>query len=245
MAIAAALAAAVFAAPALAEEAKKMTDAERAEIERVIKEYLKKNPKVVVDALEQWRADERRRQKEEQAKAVKVNFKALTRAEGSPVGGNPDGDVTIVEFFDYRCGYCRRVMPTMLNAVKEDGNVRIVFKEFPILSPQSRIAARAALAAEKQGKYMEFHTALMNLEANITESLVVALAKSMKLDADQLAKDMNSEEVKAEIEANYALAEKLRIRGTPAFVIGETLVPGAIDKEEMQKLIAEARAKQG
>lgn len=231
--------------PANAAEAKKMTDAERAGIEAVIKDYIKKHPEIVVQAIEQWRADEKRREKETQARAVKENFEAITRAPGSPVGGNPDGDVTLVEFFDYRCSYCRRVMPAMLDAVKEDGKVRIVFKEFPILSPQSRLGARAALAAARQNKYMEFHTALMSIEATITESVVVALAKSMKMDADKLVKDMKSPEVKAEIEANYALAQKLKIRGTPAFVIGTTLIPGAIDKDEIKKLIAEARANQG
>ncbi len=229
---------------ALADDAK-VSDAERQRIEAVIKDYLKKNPKVVVDALEQWREEQRANEKAEQAAAVMANFEALTRADGSPVGGNPDGDVTIVEFFDYRCGYCRRVMPALLESVESDGKVRVVFKEFPILSPQSRVGARAALAAGRQGKYMQFHTALMSIEADITESVVTALAKSMGLDADKLLEDMKSPEVTAEIKANYELAEKLKIRGTPAFVIGKTLVPGAISKDEIKKLIGEARAKQG
>jgi protein-disulfide isomerase len=157
------------------------------------------------------------------------------------VGGNPDGDVTLVEFFDYRCTYCRRVVSSMQALLQEDRKLRIVFKELPVLGEDSVRAARAALAAERQGRYTPFHFALMTSE-DLSPDAIRQLAAEVGLDPDRLEQDMNAPEIQAAIDANYRLAQELGIEGTPAFVIGDELIPGAVDKGRLEALIADARA---
>jgi len=158
------------------------------------------------------------------------------------VGGNPKGDITVVEFFDYNCGYCKRVAPTVSAVLNNDPNVRIVYKEFAILGPQSLVAARAALAAKRQGKYHEFHDAMMSAEQADGDS-VTATARALGLDYEKLVKDMEDPKITEQLERNYRLATALGINGTPAFVIGDRLVPGAVDETTMMEIIAAERAK--
>lgn len=169
----------------------------------------------------------------------------LINEPSSPVGGNPDGDVTIVEFFDYRCGYCKKVLPSIVALLERDKKLRYVFKELPILSPESELAARAALAAWQQDKrkYLEFHTALMQAQGNLSERRILRLAGNAGLDAEKIAKNMKHPKVEEELKRNIALAEQLGIRGTPAFVIGDRLIPGAVDLSMLEKTVAEARQK--
>jgi protein-disulfide isomerase len=174
---------------------------------------------------------------------IKSRAEELVNDPTSPVGGNPDGDVTLVEFFDYNCPYCRRVAPVMAAAEAADGKLRIVYKEFPILGENSVFAALAALAAHRQGKYLPFHKALMTAKVGATPSSVLALAEKVGLDVDRLKADMKDPKLKAIVERNLALAQALRINGTPAFVVGDEIVRGAIDLETMQGYIAQARAK--
>jgi protein-disulfide isomerase len=164
----------------------------------------------------------------------------LFRSAASPVGGNPEGDVTLVEFFDYRCGYCRRVVGSLRALVEQDQDLRVVFKEFPILGEDSVRAARAALAAERQGLYMPLHFALMAADDLSIEG-IMAVAAGVGLDTEQLAADMASPEIEAEIAATYALANELGIEGTPAFVVDDELIPGAVSQERLAALIDEAR----
>jgi protein-disulfide isomerase len=172
---------------------------------------------------------------------VRVLADQIFFAEGSPVGGNPDGDVTLVEFFDYNCGYCKRVMPAVEAVAEADPNLRIVYKEFPILSEGSMIAARAALASRAQDLYEPFHEALMGFEGRIGESEVFAIAEGVGLDVEQLREDMGSDAVTAEIAANMDLARALQINGTPAFVVGDQVIPGAVPQAQLESAIAEAR----
>jgi protein-disulfide isomerase len=159
--------------------------------------------------------------------------------------GNPNGDVTVVEFFDYRCPYCKSVAAAFVDLYEKDGKVRLVLKEFPILGPESEFAAKAALAAQKQGKYREFHLAMMSFKGKMTNDDVRQLAAKVGLDVAKLEQDMQDPAITETINRNYALAEALGIKGTPAFIIGNELVPGAITADEMQKRIAAVRDSQG
>ncbi len=159
----------------------------------------------------------------------------------SPVGGNPDGDVTLVEFFDYQCPYCKRIFPSIQALLAEDRNLRYVFKEFPILGKESVFAARAALAAQRQGKYLEFHMAVMTAKGKLTEARVMRLAKTAGLDVDRLRRDMADGTVDAMIRRNLDLADGLGIFSTPVFIIGDTQIPGAVEIDTLKTLIARAR----
>jgi protein-disulfide isomerase len=214
-------------------------------IEHIVRQYLLENPQVLVDALTAYQQRQRVAEEERQQQAVVAHRAALNEDPSTPVLGNPAGDVVIVEFFDYRCGYCRRVVRDLRDVVEKDGKVRLVMKEFPILGPASIQAARAALASVKQGKYEAYHYALMTQPGDMSDPHLMEVAKMVGLDVDQLKTDMESDEIEAMIRRNHALAEALSIGGTPAFVFGDTLVPGAIDAETMRRLIAEARAKAG
>ena len=162
----------------------------------------------------------------------------------SPVAGNPDGDVTLVEFFDYHCAYCKRMRGPVMTVLEEDPGLRVVFKEFPILGPDSVVAARAALTSRNQNpdKYVEFHTALMSTRGRLTQPRILAIARDVGFDAERLETDMDSPEVTATIRRNLALARALGITGTPSLVIGTQLVPGAVSLRTLRQLIAQARA---
>jgi protein-disulfide isomerase len=211
-------------------------------IEKVIREYLLRNPELLLEAIENL---EKRRGDEAQsaAKTVIAERRAeLLNDPGSPVVGNANGDVAIVEFFDYRCPYCKQVVPSLAQLLKEDPKLRLVHKELPILGPESVVASRAALAARKQGKYHEMHVALMRTRA-LDEASILKLASDQGLDSARLKADMQSAETDEIIERNRRLARALNISGTPAFVIGDAVVPGAIDLRTLKSLVAEARAK--
>lgn len=212
-------------------------------IEKIVRDYIHDNPEIVIEAIELWRTKQRASASERTRSAVANNRTALFDDPNAPTAGNLKGDVTIVEFFDYRCPYCKRSMPGFMRMVKEDGNIRIVFKEFPILGPISRVAARAALAANEQGKYFAFHKALMAAKVALTERVIYIIAASAGLDVTRLKKDMKAPAIDRDLARNFALANKLGIRGTPAFVVGKELVPGAIDAAGLKRLVAKSRKK--
>jgi protein-disulfide isomerase len=161
----------------------------------------------------------------------------------SPVGGNPKGDVSLVEFFDYRCGYCKQVEPALDALLETDRQLRVVYKEFPVLGPDSVTAARAALASHRQGKYGVFHRAMMATKGQINDTAVFKVAGSVGLDIERLKRDMEAPEIDRMLKANLALAEALNIRGTPGFVVGNEIVPGAISLDALKHLIELARNK--
>lgn len=245
---AAVLLAAIVAAatPASAQDkssAKQMSPADKKAIEEVVREFILNNPEVIVEAVHNLQE----RQKKESHARAQSNL-AGKRAEllndpETPVVGNPNGDVTIVEFFDYRCGYCKRVMPSLQETLKTDKNVRVVLKEFPILGPESVTAAKAALAAWRtdKKKYEALHWALMSTTGGLPESRVLKIAADVGYDAKALKKAMDDPKIEALIHKNYILAEALEINGTPAFVIGNEVVRGATDLASMRQLIAKAR----
>jgi protein-disulfide isomerase len=211
------------------------------QVEKIVRDYLLREPKVVFDALQELQRQEAAATAARQKAAIATNQKKLLDDPLSPVGGNPEGDVTLVEFFDYRCTYCRRVVSSVRELLDEDGDLRVVFKDMPVLGPDSVRAARAALASRKQDGYVPFHFALMASD-DLSPAGIRAAAKSVGLDPDRLEADMDAPEVDAVIEANYALAHELGIEGTPAFVIGDQLIPGAVEKARLEHLIDEARS---
>jgi protein-disulfide isomerase len=242
MPVVAALACALaIAAPLRVPGAAEITPAQREAIEGIIHDYLMHNPDVVIEAL---RGAEETLNREADAKATKVL--SDRRAEifddpATPVGGNPRGDVTVVEFFDYRCPYCKQVLPALQTLLNQDRKLRFLYKEMPVLGPQSVVAAQAALAAQRQGKYEAFHNAMMGTKGQITEDTVYKVAGSVGLDIARLKQDMAAPEVDRAVKANLALADALNIHGTPAFIIGDHIVPGALDLDALKNMIADAR----
>jgi protein-disulfide isomerase len=246
-AVALALALGLAAAPQAgsAQDAQPPFDATQSEaIEALVRQYILEHPEVVVEALQRYEQQQQAAEAERQAAAIVALADQLTADPRDPVIGNPDGDVTLVEFFDYRCGFCKRMTGVLTQLVDEDPNLRVVMKEFPILSRESGQAARAALAGLRQGKYEAFHFALMEGGA-LTDDEILAIAASVGLDTDELQDAMQDPAIGAALRDNLALAEKIGITGTPAFIVGNTLVPGAVSIEELRAKIAAARAKSG
>jgi protein-disulfide isomerase len=159
----------------------------------------------------------------------------------TPVGGNPHGDVTIVEFFDYRCPYCKQVQPALQTLLEQDHKLRFIYKEMPVLGPTSVLAARAALAAWRQGKYEAFHAAMIGTKGQINEDTVDKIAESVDLDVNWLKQDMAASTLLQALRANIALAHALNIHGTPGFIIGNHIVAGAINLDILKNMIAAAR----
>jgi protein-disulfide isomerase len=231
-----------YSSPATADDAV-LSDTQKSEIERIIHDYIRKNPQVILDAVREHQEAQAEAEKMAQQQRLKDMREQIENAKFSPVGGNVDGDVTVVEFFDYRCGYCKRVHDTVIDAVNDDGNVRLVYKEFPILGPESLIAARAALGVHfnNADKYAAFNDALMRSKGGLNEEKVLQIAAGIGLDRDTVKKNMDDPRIDTELRHNMALAEALGIQGTPAFVINNTLVPGAVDRDALDSLIKEAR----
>jgi protein-disulfide isomerase len=218
-----------------------VTPGQKTAIEQIIHDYILEHPELVIQAL-QSAESKAKTVAEERARATLVEKrKELLDDPTSPIAGNPSGDVTIVEFFDYRCPYCKQVEPSLEALLREDRQIRIVYKEFPILGKDSVYATRVALAARKQAKYDSFHAAMMMAKGQIDENAVLKIAASAGLDVDRVKADMKSPEIDDIIRRNFELAQALDIRGTPAFIIGGELVPGAIDIATMKQKIAAAR----
>jgi protein-disulfide isomerase len=224
--------------------AEPLSDAQKQAVESLIRDYIMDHPEVMLESLQAYEVKQRSAQEKAAQKAVADNRDALEADATNPVGGNPKGDVTIVEFFDYRCGYCKKVVPSIQELLKTDHNIRVVFKEFPILGPDSVTAARAALAAWKVApeKYVPLHVALMEMRGEFSEARVLEAAKKTGIDPEKLKAAMNDPKIQSQLEQNVALAQELQISGTPAFVIGGKVVPGAVDLATLREMVKEARA---
>ncbi|HUC60785.1 MAG TPA: DsbA family protein [Alphaproteobacteria bacterium] len=213
--------------------------------ERAVAQYIAHHPEAIQTAIQALQDKAQADSAAETKAALVAHARALDHDPNDLVLGNPKGDVTLVEFFDYRCPYCKRDLETVTQAVKADGNVRLVLKEFPILGPDSVLASRAAIASQRQGKYAAFHTALLASPVSLDADSVMAIARAQGLDVARLEADMKAPQVNAVLDTNFALAQALHIDGTPAFVIAGQIVPGAVDRASLEKLIAEARKKTG
>ena len=211
------------------------------ELDQHIRDYILKHPEVLVQSIQQWQAQQQQAQIQQAKAAIKDRHDELFNDPSAPIGGNPNGDVTVVEFMDYNCAYCRRVFPAVKQLVESDSKVRLLFKEFPILGSGSEFAARAALASRKQGRYVEFHNAMMQAKKSLEERQVLAIAERVNLDVEQLRQDMKDPEIQAIIDRNFELAQALSISGTPGFVIGDEIVRGATSLANLQGLIEQVR----
>lgn len=219
------------------------TEAQRAEIVTILREALTRDPSILRDAFAAIQAAEEREREGAQRAAIAARRAALFETPGDPVRGNPQGDVAIVEFFDLRCPYCKRLHGEMAEVLRRDRNLRVVMKDLPILGPQSVVGARALLAAQRQGKYGELYDALMRLRGEPTDAAIRTEAQRLGLDHARLLRDMEAPDIQRRIEANLALARDLRIEGTPALVIGDTLVPGAVPAAEIERMVAVERGR--
>lgn len=217
----------------------------QAAMDQAISQYLKDHPSEVMAALKQAQAEQEKQQQAEAHLALEQKQDQIFNNPADPVVGNPQGDVTVVEFFDYRCPYCKRVSDALAELVKSDPNVRLVYKDFPILGPESVVAAKIALAAHRQGKYEIVHTAFMAHKGSFEEADLLELAASVGADKAKLAADMADPAIQGQLEANDSLAGTLGITGTPGFLFGKQLVPGAVSLEDMKKLVTAARAQAG
>lgn len=222
--------------------AAEFTAEQRQAIEAIVRDYLVKNPDVMLDVLQAAQDKIKSDSRDKATLVLAARKREIFDDPDSPVAGNPKGDVSLVEFFDYRCPYCKQVYPAIEALLAEDKQLRFVYKEFPVLGPDSVIAAKAALAARRQGKYEALHRALMPMKGQINEASVFKAASSVRLDVERLKRDMADPEIDRMLKANIALAEALGIRGTPAFVVGDEIVPGAISVDALRELIQIARA---
>jgi protein-disulfide isomerase len=216
-----------FRSHSIAADTSMFNDAQKRGIEQIVKDYLLQNPQIMVEvqsALEQKMAKE---EAERTKTLVAENAKEIYRHPDAPVAGNPKGDITVVEFFDYNCGYCKRGFHNIRELIEKDKNVRVVFKELPILSKDSEDAAKIALAARAQGKYWELHQALIESKGRVTEAAALEMAGKLGLDVAKLKADKDSDAVKGELARVEALARKMNITGTPHFLVGSEAIGGA------------------
>lgn len=229
--------------PVRAEPA--LSPAQEKAVQEMVRKIIKENPELIIEAIQGLQAKQEAAEQERAMKAMKARRADLEQDANDPVAGDAKGDVTVVEFFDYQCGYCKRVVPMLQETLKEDPKVRIVFKEFPVLGEGSVIAAKAALAAWKtdKDKYFAFHAALMAAKGQFNEDKVLDIAKEAGLDAAKLKKAMEDPAIEAALRKNHILAKELGINGTPGFVIGDNLIPGALPKAALKEAIADARKK--
>ena len=208
----------------------------------LVLEIIRDNPEVVTQAVSILQERERAQQAQAAQAALATHRDALFNQPHGPMLGNPDGAITIVEFFDYNCGHCRRSSRVIHDLLAADSQVRVVLREWPILGEGSRFAARASLAAQRQGQYQAFHRALMDLPGQATEASVINTASTLGLDVERLRRDMAAAEVDAHLALSDQLARALRLTGTPVFVVGNTLVPGFISLERLQELVQQTRS---
>jgi protein-disulfide isomerase len=224
-----------------AQEDPPLTPKQQDAVKKMVHDYIMENPSVIADAIEALRQKEELAAEVSARKAISDRKNEILDDPESPVLGNAKGDVTVVEFFDYRCPYCKNMLDMVMDTVKSDGKVRLVMKELPILGPDSVTAARAALAARSQKKYEEFHRALMKLKGPINEASVMKTAAEIGLNVEKLKKDMDDDRIDTVLKNNIQLAHALNISGTPGFVIGDQITPGAMNQQALKQLIDQAR----
>jgi protein-disulfide isomerase len=217
------------------------TPAQRADIVQIMRDALRTDPSILRDAIAALQQDEAHQQDEATQNSIAGARGALTENAADPAAGAPGGDVTVVEFYDTRCPYCRRLLPTMAALLTADPKIRIVYKDIPILGADSMLEARALLAAQRQGGYGPMQEAVMRATGPASVQSLRAQAASLGLDGAKLQQDMADPAIQAQIDDNLQLARTLHVEGTPAFVIGNRLIPGAVPLAELQDAVAAAR----
>ncbi|GAA6199096.1 DsbA family protein [Aquicoccus sp. SU-CL01552] len=236
---------ALLAGPAQATDLSQLTDGERAAFRAEVRSYLMENPEVILEAVQLLE----QRQADAEAKAdldmVQANAKAIFDDGYSWVGGNPEGDITLVEFMDYRCGYCRKAVPEIETLLERDGNIRFIVKEFPILGEASLISSRFAVATKQVAgdeAYGQVHDALLEVQGDVSDVVLRRLAEGLGLDAEAILAHMDSDEVTEVLAKTHDLAQTLRITGTPTFVLQDEMLRGYLPADQLEMIVAEKRA---
>ncbi|MBX9846397.1 MAG: DsbA family protein [Xanthobacteraceae bacterium] len=226
-------------------QAQSFSGAQKSEIEKIIRDYLVSHPEVLQEAIAALEKKQAAEEAQKHQAAVKDNAELIFNSPRQVTVGNPQGDVTFVEFFDYNCGYCKRAMADMMDLMKHDPKLKVVLKEFPVLGPASVEAARVAVAVRMQDKtgkkYLEFHQKLLSGRGQVDKARAIAAAREVGLDAARIERDLNSDEVRLTLEESLKLAEKLGLNGTPSYVIGPHVVVGAVGLEQLKEKVNSAR----
>jgi len=216
------------------------TGLSKADVEQIVHDYIVNNSQLILSSVDDY---QKKLLRSGQTDAVEKNREFIFKDTDSPETGNPQGDVTVVEFMDYNCHYCKVSLPIVLSLLEKDKKLRFIFKDFPILGPSSELAAKWALAAQKQKKYFEFHSALMKNKKPLSEELLEKIARDLGMNPDQAKKDATSAEILLQLNKNLSLASNLGLSGTPAFIVGAEISFGAISLEEIEKKISDQRGK--
>ena len=233
-----------LATPAVAMDLTELTDAERAQFRAEVRAYLMENPEVILQAVEQMQNNQAQAQMQADFDLVTANADEIFDDGYSWVGGNPDGDITLVEFLDYRCGYCKRAHGEVAKLLETDGNIKLIVKEFPILGDQSLLASRFAVATKQvagNDAYKQLNDALMAFNGEVSLPALRRLGESFELDVAAIEAKMDSDEVTQEIAQTRALAQKLQITGTPTFVMQDEMLRGYLPYDQMMALVEEKR----
>ena len=241
---AAALLGALTVAPAAMAQNAVFNEQQKQAIGEIVKDYLIKNPEVLTEVIAELEKRQAEAQQVSQASAVKETQQSLLNASHSYVVGNPSGDITLVEFFDYNCGYCKKALADVKTLMKSDPKLRVVLKDFPVRGPDSVEARRVALAVKNQlqgQKLLDYHVKVMDSRGRVNGERAIAVAKDMGVDVARLQKDMEGAEVRNALQENMAIGDKLSLTGTPAFIIGETVIPGAVGIDPLKQVIANVR----
>lgn len=234
----------LMAAPLAASDVTQMTDAERAAFRAEVRAYLLENPEVIMEAVQVLEERQAQAQVQNDLQMVQVNATEIFEDGFSWVGGNPDGDITLVEFMDYRCGYCRKAHIEVMQLLESDGNIRFIVKEFPILGEDSLNSSRFAIAVKHvsgDDAYEAVYSSLIGLKGSATDVALRRIAETLGLDADAIMAKMMSDEVTQEIAQTRALAQRLAITGTPTFVLETEMLRGYVPLDEMQRIVDEVR----
>lgn len=224
----------------LQADAQSFSAEQEKELEALFKKFLADNPEAILKSVDDYRAEQERKSQQSAKDSLK-EYKDHFKDNSLPLGGNPNGDITVVEFFDYNCGYCRKAFEDLNKLIEQDGNLRVVFQELPILSPSSKTMAEVALAANMQGKYFEMHQALMDYRGSQTADAYYKLAGDLGIDVEKLKTDAKSAEVQEQLKKTMEIASAVGIRGTPGFIIGDEIYPGYIGMDGLKNAIKKAR----
>jgi protein-disulfide isomerase len=238
----AAAAAALLALSTAAFAGGSFNDAQKKEIGEVVRQYLMENPEVLLDVSKALEAKQQQQEEDQRGTVLQSSAKQIFHSPADYVAGNPKGDVTMVEFFDYNCGWCKKGFPEVMSLLDKDQNLRFVLKEFPIFGGDSDYAAMAAIAAKKQNKYWDLHKALFEHEGKVTKEVVDETAVKQGIDLAKLKADMKDPAVAQEIADNHALAQSLAINGTPGFIIDDKVSPGYLPAAELAQMIDQVRS---
>jgi protein-disulfide isomerase len=230
-----------LAAPALAQPAAPPSDEQRRMIEGVVRDYLLNNPEVLREAFQALERREQENQTRAQAELIERSAEALFRSPRQAVLGNPNGDVTVVEFFDYNCGFCKRALGDRQALLRQDPNLRWVLKEFPVLGPGSVEAAQISAQLLGHPRYAEFHTRLLGFQGPVDRQRALSVARELGMDARALEAGMNAEATRAAVQESFALGNGLGLGGTPSYVIGREVVVGAVGLEALRERIGNMR----